>query len=634
MSVMRTIAQITLPSLVLVIVFLIYTRYPQRKGRKGAGLVALLCLLVVGNLLSLYPVKIPAINAQLKGNGSFLEGNFKPTVLVIGSRMDGTDFESTDWCYQWANLLEQETGGLSIASPEMIGPEFLENISLVVITGAGAGDKYDISALRTWVEAGGVLIVEFPAGKLLELGGLEKLDDPTWIPNEISGAENDGLERIGDIPLYTNCQSISPVEGTVIKMSMDGEPVVFLREMGKGGVISFAFDVGRELTVLQQGIPDDGFRVVDKRGSEGIVDSTDLLASTEHMVSDIPYADLLERWIISLVEEIRPMPRPWYFPFQHDGVVTMTHDEDWFGDESCFVLEEERKSDYNSTFFIISKGPVTDEGLERMNNLGGDIHIHWNREVHRWLMVFRRGEGSLEDQIEVLEDKLSDPGGVSLCRIERLRWGNHYTRPFRIMEAQSIALDSSLGSAGRTGKGYMYGTGLPFHPLDTNGEPFSLYELPFQIQAQYSGINQIYIDELLENSRNCYHQVINALYHPCDLVEGQPSRRDWLVFDELARKHNHALFTLSEFVLWWKSRGRINVSGLQMDGEGLSFSCESPVNNSAIMLHLSSESGDPSVYVNGETSSRKREVLVHGRRYLLIGLNQGRHEVKIDLRDK
>jgi len=409
---------------------------------------------------------------------------------------------------------------------------------------------------------------------------------------------------------------------------MGGRPAVTVRPLGKGNVLCVLFDISRQLLTLQQGKPSPGFRVSNLRGHSKVYDTPDLAASDSMVGSTTPFADVLERLLAATIESCIPLPRPWYFPYEYDGVGLMTHDEDWFGDKSIFVSEEEASQNYSSTFFIIPSGPTTREGLKKMQELGTDVQIHWNRETNRWLIVFKKAEGSLKKQVEVTEEKSGKR--PTICRIERLRWGRSYTRPFRIMEAQGLALDSSYGPAGHAGKGYLFGTGLPFHPVDTNGLPFKIYELPIQVQVRYSGANASFIALLMNQSRCRYHEAINVLYHPADLLEGQPARYDWLQFSQIARQNNHALMTMSEFLQWWRDRRSITLSDLVWNGTVLRFRCLMPRDHCAVFvpMHFSGRT-IRSVEIDSAPATSSRLVAVQGVDYLLIRLDRGDHLASI-----
>jgi hypothetical protein len=197
------------------------------------------------------------------------------------------------------------------------------------------------------------------------------------------------------------------------------------------------------------------------------------------------------------------------------------------------------------------------------------------------------------------------------------------------MEAQGIKLDSSYGSAGKTGRGYLHSTGLPFHPLDTNGLPFNLYELPFQIQARYSEISLRFIEDLLLDSQYEYHVIINALYHPVDLEEGKPSRYDWLKFDELAAEKNHGLMTLIEVLRWWEDRRKTAIDEYSWDGEILQVKLDIPVDGIGLVLPSEHNSLQlEEVFVDGAKITTSRQVALHGMEYTLTGMETGCHQVR------
>jgi len=615
----------TLLGLLALLVFVILKRSRIRVDHRIT--VSLLLVLIMGNSLALYPLPLPVVDPAPKSVSS--TGSVQSPVLFVhdvASR--GASFDEMDCFLGWANLAEQEFCSWSLCPPEDLSVDKLEEVSLLVVSRSASKHLVDAELVLGWIRDGGVMIVDRPVSGM-DLTGLSTGE--VRIPENVTWAwapAASGYGILTGMPLRTECVNAENVSDDVsVFMEMDGRPVVLGREYGEGAVISFLFDLGRQLVALQQGVPDRGFKVRDRRGAESVIDSTDLLLDDSLIENDVPFADVLERWVVALVESFRPMPRVWYFPELYDGIASMTHDEDWFGDESCFICCFENESNYSSTMFVIPQGPVTADGLDSMHEMGSDIQIHWNRETSRWMLFFLKGDGSLESQIETLEDKHG--GEVEICRIERLRWGGHYTEPFRIMEAQGIVLDSTLGSAGHTGRGYSFGTGLPFRPLDTNGAPFRLLEVPFQIQARYSGADSSYLELLLNQSRDVYHEAITILYHPVDLVEGQPSRADWMEFHRIADKYNHVKMTLSELHEWWELRSTCGLDGFEWSDSTMRFTVHSPSPDISIMIPDSFRGNlVREVDLDGIGVETDRVSLV-GVDYLLLGIPLGEHEVTV-----
>jgi len=469
--------------------------------------------------------------------------------------------------------------------------------------------------------------VEKPRDSLQDLAGIVAEGQVSASPPvelDASVCDESTAKELSDLPWSTLLPNVVELRNATVSMRIGGRPAVAIRRLGKGHVISILFEMSRQILELQQGKPASGFRVSNLRGHSEVYDTPDLAASDSMVGSTTPFADVLERFLAATIERCLPLPRPWYFPYEYDGVGLMTHDEDWFGDKSIFISRQEASQNYSSTFFIIPSGPTTREGLRKIQELGTDVQIHWNRETERWFIIFKKQEGSLEKQIQVTREKSGKR--PTICRIERLRWGRSFTRPFRIMEAQGLALDSSYGPAGHRGKGYIFGTGLPFHPIDTNGLPFKIYELPIQVQVRYSGANVSFIALLMNQSRWRYHEAINVLYHPVDLLEGQPARYDWLQFSRIARQNNHALMTMTEFMQWWRDRRSITISNLIWNGTTLRFRCLVPRDDCAVFVPIDFSGGTiRSVEIDSASPKSSRDVTVQGTKYLVIRLDKGDH---------
>jgi len=626
----RAGAQLVLVVILASIATIMLLRLSRPKNSHWNRFIVALLVLGIADLLALYPLPVPPLDLGLEARAYSLPPRVGvPTAIVLGEPRHAKDFYSSDWSYAWTNLLEQEVCSYNVVDLDTL--EAIPNWTKVLIVTRGAmvsaGTKAD--DLSAWVAEGNLLILEFPSLPLFQLAGVSG-EEPSKIrrPKRVTWADDPSGQLLLPMPLETDLLSASEGPDVEVLMRMDGRPAVLYREHGEGAVITFLFDVGRQLTALQQGVPDFRFRVKDKRGSHGIVDATDLLLSPELLTAFVPYADVLERWVIAAAERFLPLPRVWYFEYPFDGLVAVTHDEEWYGDQSIFIFEEEAAQGYPSTFFVIPKGPITSRGLHRMKQLGPDIEIHWNRELTRRLVFFRMGDGTLRSQIRTLIKKLGrGSDAISLCRIHRLRWGGHYTRTYRIMERQGIKMDLSLGPAGLRGKGYLFGTGLPFHPLDTNGRPFRLYELPIHVESDYSNADSEYLGQLLENSSSSFHEVIDVLYHPLDLVEGRPTRQYWLELRNLSLQENHKLVTVSALLDWWRERCATNISNLTWKDGRLSFDFHAKSEDVAIMIPVSV--GKRSLYeIRADGGPcQERRVSLQGKAYLLVKAAPGTRKI-------
>jgi len=600
-------------------------------ARRRPPRVVLLLLLLLPSLMAIMPPEIPTTQKRVPAGGLGHAVSPSYVCLVVPSFEEPDSFSSFSWPWNWVNLVEQEFACYRVY-PSV--ERALDEKPRVLLLPEGSDLNITPSLksqLEDWLAGGGILLVERPSDRLEDLAGIVAVADiPAGPPVELQGPLHDPQTAVelSEMPWCTTILDATALGDAEVVMKLGGRPAITVRRVGEGYVVTVLFGLSRQLLALQQGRPTEDFRVPNRRGHPKVFDTPDLVASDEMVRSTTPYADVLERVVLRVLESCLPMPRPWYFPYRYDGVGLMTHDEDWFGDQSLFVSKYEAQQNYSSTFFIIASGPITGDGLEKMRSLGTDLQIHWDREVRRWMVIFKKQDGSLRKQIDVFREK--SESSPTLCRIERLRWGRDYTRPFQVMEAQGIALDSSYGPAGHTGKGYLFGTGLPFHPIDTNGLPFELYELPIQVQVRYSGANASFIALLMNQSRSRFHEAIDILYHPADLVEGQPPRYDWLQFAKIARQNNHSPMTMTQFLEWWKKRLLFGIDSLEWNGSTLTFQFSAPDDRCGIFVPLNfSGSLLSEVRIDSKPPKSSRTVVVQGNRYLIFQAERGMHEASI-----
>lgn len=488
----------------------------------------------------------------------------------IKHRCSENDFLTADFSNAWLNTLEKETGKSTVFDTSA-DPAMIFSSSPIIVVSSSVRDPSDefMEKAKKFVSSGGILIVEMPSDKWNHV--LERNFMPGGVGispvNEESGLNRLSprilpfpfIEYLEKMPLFTRILNMENVPDDMeILFNIGKTPGLVQLQHEKGWVLILMMDFAMQLTAMKQGIPTlPQYGVKERFGKVPLVIETEDLALNGNMLDNpVPYADIFEKFLMAAIEDLIFFPRLWYFPADYDGVFMMSHDDEKRGKKkSMYMVDEEGSRGFTSTFFATCP-PGADSRWEKAEEdilgKGFDIQWHWNRFPDN-IKIY-----SPEEQVE----NFSRITGTKLtsCRIHFLNWGNHYTEPFRVMDKLGILLDSSYGP--NKAKGFVFGTGMPFHPMDTDGNLFSISEIPFQTQEDWAGVTTEYFGELLQNSSQLWHSVIIPLFHPHKTAMNE-GRAMWLNTFHQARENNHWITTFSEFGDFWKKRCEIEMGQYQ-----------------------------------------------------------------------
>lgn len=534
-------------------------------------------LILSGIYLHRHPYRFGPPEVPMRRGSDYAEARAGGPVLLVRPAPggDAPGFSRLPFDGAWANLLLQETGSLDLATPGELAGRDLSGVALLVLPESCAG-RLDAAAwerINAFARDGGVVVAERSWPGVAPAAGAFR----PGLPEVVAAGLVDSLTGAGlaatSVDLYADAPELPPgVRALVTARPAAGAPaerLLAVASVGAGGFVYVAFPLGRQLLLWQQGLPDEDFSVPPRwRAEAGVtmVQTNALVPVASLLETYFPHADAWERLVLAAVEEVHPVPRLWYFPWAYDGVYSMSHDDEDFGDRSLALTREEARQGYRSTLFIIP-GRITRKGVAAMAATGTEIAMHWWRGwstpvVHKvglfgWT-PFRRTL-SLEEQSKRLRRMHGAP--ISANRVHGLIWDSHYTRDFRRLEADGYTLDSTYGPAGTGQIGYIFGTGFPFHPVDTDGRPFRLHEVPFLFEDDEKWFPEL-DRRLLTDSQRSFHECVVPLYH-CTTMYWKPSLaviEGWLAAAGTARAANHWVVPMQEYLGFWQDRNAVRIA--------------------------------------------------------------------------
>ncbi len=459
------------------------------------------------------------------------------------------NFEERDFSAAWIELFERQVGPVSVATPESLSADKIDDARLLVITHSIARDMPEVLLERSREHAldGQAVLIDRPQGEARELFGADggaghRQGDQITYAADLDESFADDLAHM---PLFVDyIGSTGPRDEATTLMAIDGAPVIYASRFGQGAVITVDFDLPRQLVALRQGRPQPDFGLAAPESDRHR--SADLVADDDLLGADVPYADLLERFVVfGAIQPYAHIPALWPFPGNMRGAVVFVHGDDLLGDDGAWPLDHERRHQASSTLLTTFDSGLSEEGAESILDRDGQIGLNW-RLAHSPDVPTRR-EGmagfepfhrpiSLADQRSELSDILPY-GSVRSARIHGGLWLDEWDAPWAALDAAGIRQDFSLIAPDH--RGYAFGSGLPTRAINQQGLPLRLRTMPivYPIGAQ----DGPELETLLADSEERYHQTITVLGDPSRFAR-QPRMDDfqrWLGYFDAIDRHHH-----------------------------------------------------------------------------------------------
>lgn len=561
----------------------------NRRVRRGISieliLALVIALVVLGSYVQRKPVRL-AMKAPATEEAPAAIGTEGVDVgVILAPPVRASSWQQLNCDQAWLNTLEQEVGSFEVIPTESISGIALQAKSWVIVPRNAASrlTPTDIDTLRAWVNEGGVLILEQPEGPWQELLGtrlsLSRSRDSRRITSfDGTFARGTARERVIAMPLRTGIvpwqpQNMSRGRDYQVLMEIDGNPGVVALERGRGRVLVLLFDFGRAAVAMQQGLPNNDLSLPEPESVEtpdGLTVSSVAALNTDPRSSEVPVIDLLERNLLYLADLERPVGRLWNFPASYRGAMIATHSEAAAGDVASFMPEWEYSNEARSTTFAVPNTLSSDAAIDILRR-HGDVQLNWVPRQAPLVPSRSWGVGGfrpiirpmlLSEQLDMLREATRPYPEPRITRTIDGVWGSHYFSPWRELQAADIALDSSFGPAPAfiasesEDAGYIFGTGLPYRPLDSSGNRFALWEQPFVLSDGNPGYQLDRLRRLIVQSSDVYHSALVVDWRP-DTMSRHPSFdaiEGWRTAFELAESQGLWVTTMSDYLRFLEYR--------------------------------------------------------------------------------
>jgi hypothetical protein len=421
------------------------------------------------------------------------DGGGGPILLALSGADPTDDF--------YAEVLRAEgfTSFTTVGSSRLTR-QLLDRHELLLLSGdPGAAS---IGLVRDWVEAGGRLVVVRPRGELAQLAGQRQtgpvrdgafleVEDTAWggVPLRLHGA----VDVVGAAPDVEVAASLDAKSG--------GSPAVTVRDVGKGRVAAFAFDLARSVVLTRQGNP---AWVGQDRDGRAPVRTNDLFfgaaeddTGTDFVDLDnitVPHADELMRVLANVVMDLTaertPLPRLWYFPDDAEAVLVMAADDhgtptgtrDFFdalkaaGPADC---DRARWECPRATSWIYPDAGLSASAAAAYVEEGFDVGAHVTTHCENWSpSSLDHAFGTSLRSFRVAYPSLPPQHG---SRVHCIVWTDYVTQAV-VERAWGVRLDMNYyywpGDWIQDRPGFMTGSGIPMRFSDLDGGLVNVFQQP------------------------------------------------------------------------------------------------------------------------------------------------------------
>jgi methionine-rich copper-binding protein CopC len=425
---------------------------------------------------------------------------------------------------------EFATADISTLSASLLAGEQTVVLGEVSLTAA------QVSALTTWVNAGGKLIAMRPDTQLDSLLGIESAGGTMseaylQISNSTvygAGLTNTTIQYHGTADLYTLNGATALAMLYSDATTATDNPAVTINNVGTNGgqAVAFTFDLAQSIVETRQGNPAwagqerDG-NPVDRSDDLFFGDSA---TDTETNWNDlnkvnIPQADEEQRLFSNIIEEMQlaaaPLPRFWYFPDSAPSLLIMTGDdhdtggtiprwEGYVADGSIDGIP------ITASSYIFPGSANTNAALEQYQAEGFDPALHIDidpglvfgnssDEPVNWTSESEL-ESIYQNQLATFESTYPSLPSPTTERTHGIVWSDYTTQP-EVEFSNGIRIDDNYyywpSTFTNDHPGMFTGSGIPMLFATSSGQTINVFQ-ESTVMTDESGLTPQYnIDALL-----------------------------------------------------------------------------------------------------------------------------------------
>jgi hypothetical protein len=525
----------------------------------------------------------------------------------------------------------------------------------VVVLGDVAITDAQVTALTSWVNAGGNLVAMRPDTRLYGLAGITAqsgtVADGYVAVNAATepgaGITTDTMQFHGTANRYSLNGATTVATLYSNATTSTGLPAVTLRSVGTNGgqVATFAFDLARSVIATRQG--NLAWAGQDRDGATPNR-SNDLFfggAATDWVnlsKAHIPQADEQQRLLANLVtvtaRDRLPVPRFWYFPGTHKAVVVATGDDHGTGGtpgrfstyaaaspSGCSVARWEcpRFSSY-----IYPSTPMTNTQAGSFDAQGFEVGLHPQNGCSNFTS-YQSLEDTYTSQLGSWRAKYTSVPSPTTSRYHCIVWSD-WASQAKAELASGIRLDTNYyyypGSWIADRPGFMNGSGMPMRFTDTDGSMIDVFQANTNMTDESGQSYPFTPNTLLDRALGSqgYYGAFTANLH----TDAASTFEDTQVLAS-AQARNVPVIAARQLLTWTDGRNASSFSGLSWSGGTLSFTIGVGVGATGLtaMLPTTGPGGATlSAVTRGGTAVPFTTMTVKGQQYAVFPAVGGAHQ--------
>jgi len=483
----------------------------------------------------------------------------------------------------------------------------------IIPAGMETLDETVVTAFDTYVERGGILITFLPQGVLATLAGLEfegireshlRLRVTGF---RASGLAGESLPLIGTSYRYRLAAPLEELAYIYDPQKLDGvtgeHAGITCRHVGKGKVLAIAFDLPQAVWMLRQGEPARAGYIPP------IQDRSFSHEKPSNLACDIgprdsgwmPFADLLARLLVDLLQWVCPAPLPllWHLPGKARAIMLYSGDEDTAPVEATQQeLESVSKWGGRMNLYIIPNATYTTPEEVRRYQEHHDVGPHPDLGA----VKFDRPEARAEEYRRQIEQfNATFQVKARSIRNHVAMWSG-YLDLVRVQEACGIRMDGNYFSgicSERDAAPYNpFGGAMPMRFCEPTGDLINVFQQHTQLADDimlaprfYSyrfsdAMFEAYLERVLDEANERFHMPVSVNFHPGNWVEF--SEAGGISLLSLARDRGIPVWSFDQWLTFWEERDAVHGKQWSWDQEQLVYelNTSSPAKERTEMLSV------------------------------------------------
>jgi hypothetical protein len=520
---------------------------------------------------------------------SFTTETAPPPILVVESAANPFSSFVTE-------IMKAEgINGYSVNDISLVDASYLSNFDVVVL-GDVSVTPAQVTALTSWVNAGGNLLALSPDKQLAGLLGLT--DTGTTLSDAYLNVNTSVAPGAGivaePIQFHGSADRYSLTGATAVATLYSNattattSPAVSLRSVGSSGgqAAAFTFDLSRSTSLTRQGNP--AFAGTDRDGFAPMRTNDLFFGGTQpNWVDlnkiDIPQADELQRLFANVITHMSrdraPVPRFWYLPRDESAAVVMTGDDHADGGTAGRFNQYKLASPANCsveewecarmTSYVYPASPLTNTQAAQYEAEGFEVALHPSRGgcANPTFDVFNNTYRDRLTEFAASYPSVPKPTTSRFHCVSWTDWASHA----KVQVLHGIRLDTNyyhfpIEWGGFPG--YMTGSGQIMKFADLDGTTIDLYQAHTHMNDEAAQPYPFTVDSLLNDAVGPagYYGMFTANMHTDD-IDSQGS--DAIV--ESAQARGVPIISARQALKWVEGRNDSSFKDFAWSGGNLGF---------------------------------------------------------------